>query len=112
LAGAGVRRVVEERARDVPVEAVSTLAAVLMAVLAGVLYDTARLFVAPLPAALATLAGVFGSQVWSTASRGLWSVTWQLLLLALVLRSLAAREQRGSHRTKRHFRTPPSFCPS
>lgn len=72
------------------------LAAMLMAALSAVLYDTARSFVAPLPAALAALAGAFGSQVWSTASRGLWSVTWQMLLLALVLRSLAAHELRGT----------------
>jgi hypothetical protein len=72
------------------------LAAALMAGLCAVLYDTARLFVAPLPAALATLAAAFGSQVWSTASRGLWSVCWQLLLVALVLRGLAAAELRGA----------------
>jgi hypothetical protein len=72
------------------------LAAALMAALCALLYDTARLFVAPLPAALATLAAAFGSQVWSTASRGLWSVTWQLVLLALVLRVLAAHELRGA----------------
>lgn len=72
------------------------LAAALMGGLAAVLFLTARAFLAGLPSALAALAGAFGTQVWSTASRGLWSVTWQMLLVALVVWRLATHERRGA----------------
>lgn len=71
------------------------VAAALMAGLAAVLFGTARLYL-PLPLSLAAaLFASLGTQVWSTASRALWSVTWQLFLFGLVLWLLAAHEARA-----------------
>ena len=36
------------------------------------------------PSVIVTVAAGFGTQVWSTASTGLWSHTWKVLLLSLV----------------------------
>jgi hypothetical protein len=61
------------------------LASLLMALLACVVFFTARLLL-PLPAALViALGAAFGTQVWSTASRGLWSDTWAIFLLSVCL---------------------------
>jgi hypothetical protein len=49
---------------------------------------------------LIALASAFCTQVWSTASRGLWSHTWGILLLAIVVYLLLAAE------TKRHNLNP------
>lgn len=77
----------EERAQAI-------IAAVLMAALAAVWYFTARLFL-PLGASAAIASGAaLGTQVWSTASRGLWSHTWLIFLLALVIWMLAKGEGR------------------
>ncbi len=74
------------------------LAALLMAVFAVIVFSTARLIL-PLPTSLAVaLVGAFGTQVYSTASRTLWSDTWALVLVAgaihLLLRSAARGEGR------------------
>jgi len=61
------------------------LAALLMAAVTVIFYLTARL---TLPSALAVsvaVAGALGTQVWSTASRALWSHTFQILLVGLAL---------------------------
>jgi hypothetical protein len=59
------------------------IAALLMALFAIVVFELAA---AVLPTAVATvllLAMVAGTQVWSTASRGLWSHTWMILLVGV-----------------------------
>jgi hypothetical protein len=59
------------------------LAALLMAAFAGLIYVTARL-VLPVPWSLAaTFASVFGTQIFSTMSRAMWSDTWGVLLVGL-----------------------------
>lgn len=73
------------------------LASVLMGVLAGVTYLTARLLLPPGWSALITLATALGSQMWSTASRALWSQTWGIFLLGFVLLILLA-QARGRFR--------------
>jgi hypothetical protein len=72
----------------------TSLAALLMAVLALVIFSTSRLLLSEVWSAVIALGLVFGSQVWSTASRGLWSHTWNLLLLVLVIFLLVRVESR------------------
>lgn len=60
------------------------IAAVLMAALATTFFFTARLLL-PTPLSLGiALVGAFGTQVYSTASRALWSDTWGALLIGVV----------------------------
>ena len=68
----------------------SGLAALLMAGLACIVFFTARLLLPPGWSLLISLGAAFGTQVWSTASRALWSDTWAMFLLALVLYMLFA----------------------
>jgi hypothetical protein len=67
------------------------MAAVLTATLSAVFFLTAQLLLPTGWSVLVALGGAFGTQVWSTASRGLWSDTWGMLLLGLVLFHLLAR---------------------
>lgn len=61
------------------------LAALLMAVLACVFFNTARLVLPIRWSIVVELGGALGTQVYSTASRALWSHTWGILLLGIVL---------------------------
>jgi hypothetical protein len=70
----------------------SGLAAILMAALACIFFYTARLVLPLSWSALIALGGAFGTQVWSTASRAMWSHTWGILLLGIVVYMLLARE--------------------
>jgi hypothetical protein len=70
------------------------LAALVTAATAALLYRTARLFLAPPIAMAAAFAAAFGTSLWGTASRSLWSHTWGTLLLALAV-YLVARAERG-----------------
>jgi hypothetical protein len=73
------------------------LAAILMAALACVFFYTARLVLPAWWCAVISLGGTLGTQIWSTASRGLWNETWGTLLLAIVLRMLLKQDlSRGS----------------
>ena len=74
-------------------------ASLLMGALAGVLFLLARVFVGPGASALVALAAVLGTPVWSVASRGLWSHTWAVLLLAIAL-LLVARAEVGGGRPR------------
>lgn len=66
------------------------LASLLMAGLACVFFFHARLFFSISWAALIALGSTFGTQVFSTASRALWSDTWGILLLGICLYLLVA----------------------
>lgn len=68
------------------------LAALLMAFLAGIFFHTARLLLPPGWSAIVALGGALGTQVYSTASRALWSDTWGITLLGLVVFLLLAHE--------------------
>lgn len=70
----------------------ASLAALLMGGLSALFYFTARMLLGITWSIIVTATGSFGSQVWSTASRGLWSHTWNLLLLGLVIYFLVDSE--------------------
>ncbi|HZE68542.1 MAG TPA: hypothetical protein VE135_03325 [Pyrinomonadaceae bacterium] len=61
------------------------LAALLMAILAALFYFTARLLLPAGWSVIVALSASFGTQIWSTASRGLWSHTWSVLLTGLAV---------------------------
>jgi hypothetical protein len=68
------------------------LAAILMAGLSCILFFTSRL-VLPLGwSAAVALTAAFATQLWSTASRALWSDTWGVFLLGIVVWMLLANE--------------------
>ncbi|MGD0075832.1 MAG: hypothetical protein ABSD31_16040 [Candidatus Binataceae bacterium] len=70
------------------------LAAFLMAVLACVFLRIGRILL-PTWWSLAIAAGAsFGTQIWSTASRALWSHTWEILLLGFVILELLGAEEK------------------
>ena len=68
------------------------LAAFLMALLAGIFFYTARLLLPDRWSAVVALGGALGTQVYSTASRALWSETWGIFLLGIVVFMLLAHE--------------------
>ncbi len=70
----------------------ATLASLLMALLAGIFFFTSRLLLPKGWSVLTALGGALGTQVWSTASRAMWSHTWEVLLLGLVVWMLLAHE--------------------
>ncbi len=73
-----------------------TLASFLMAVLAWVFFRTASLLLSPAWSMLVAVGGAFGTQVWSTASRGMWSHTWEILLGGIVAYMLLSGEKNGA----------------
>lgn len=73
----------------------SLLGAFLMAVLAAVFFYTARLALPIFESILVTLGGALGTQIWSTASRAMFTDTWAVLLLGLVIYCLLANATRG-----------------
>jgi hypothetical protein len=68
------------------------LAALLMAILALVVYRMAALLLSQRRALFFTAASVLTTQVWSTASRGLWSHTWAILLVVTAILFLVRHE--------------------
>jgi hypothetical protein len=70
----------------------ATLAALLMALLASVFYLASRFMLPRAWSLLIALGGTLGTQIWSTASRAMWTHTWDVLLLGLVLMVLLAQE--------------------
>ncbi len=75
----------------------ASLASLLMALLACTFFFTARLILPPGWSVLVALGGALGTQVYSTASRALWSETWGIFLLGFVVLLLVANEI-GRHR--------------
>jgi hypothetical protein len=67
-----------------------SLASLLMGALAAIFYLTARLLLPVAWSAQVALGGALGTQVYSTASRALWTDTWGILLLGLALLLLLA----------------------
>ncbi len=61
------------------------VAALLMAGLASLFFYTARLLLPIWWSVVVALGGALGTQVYSTASRALWSHTWAILLLGIVV---------------------------
>ena len=75
------------------------LAALLMAALASIFFFTARLLLPRTWSVFIALGATFGTQIWSTASRALWSHTWEILLLGVVVWMLLAAET-GKHKLR------------
>jgi len=69
-----------------------SLAAILMALLTCVFFVTARLVSPTSWSVVLALSGSLGTQIYSTASRALWSDTWGILLLGVVILLLLAHE--------------------
>lgn len=70
----------------------ASLAALLMAALAVIFFYTARLVLPPGWSVAVAFGGALGTQVYSTASRALWSDTWGIFLLGIVVLMLLAAE--------------------
>jgi hypothetical protein len=75
------------------------IAAVLMAGLTVIFYLTGRLFLSRCWSVLVALGAALGTQVWSTATRALWSETWGILLMGIVILMLV-RHELGLHRLR------------
>lgn len=72
------------------------LAALLMAVLACVIFLTARLLLGASSSVLVALGAGLGTQIWSSASRTLWPQTWLIFLAGWVIYLLLKCECRGT----------------
>lgn len=77
---------------EVKIEA--TLTAFLMAALSCLFFYTARLILPIKWSVFVALCGALGTQVYSTASRAMWSHTWGILLLGIVVFLLLRLEAR------------------
>lgn len=75
----------------------AVLAALFMAVLAVVFLKTARLILPARWSWIVALAGALGTQIWSTASRVLWSDTFLVLILGAVVWLLVLHETNRRH---------------
>ena len=76
-----------------------SIAALLMAGLTVIFYLTGRLFLSRCWSILVVLGAALGTQVWSTATRALWSETWGILLMGIVILMLV-RHELGLHRLR------------
>lgn len=68
------------------------LAALLSAVTVAILFGAARRRLSWRASSLIAVAAALATPIWSTASRALWSHTWLLVLLALVVAELLRRD--------------------
>lgn len=70
------------------------LAALLMAGFSVILFFTGRLVLPLSWSLLVAFATAFGTQVWSTASRAVWTHTWGIFILSIVIWQLVRSEVR------------------
>lgn len=61
------------------------IAAFLMALATALFFKMANICLSDTMSVIVALAASFGTQVWSTASRGLWSHTWGLLIVSFII---------------------------
>ncbi|HEV7396358.1 MAG TPA: hypothetical protein VGN86_07585 [Pyrinomonadaceae bacterium] len=73
----------------------TTLAALLMAGLAVIFFFTARLVLPPGWSTAIAVSAAFGTQMWSTASRAMWTETWGIFLMGVVVWLLLRAEMTG-----------------
>jgi hypothetical protein len=71
------------------------IAAILMAAAGAVFFATARLLLRRVPSVVVAAVGIFGTQIWSNASRAVSADTWGVLLLAIAIYVVLAHEVRG-----------------
>jgi hypothetical protein len=76
-----------------------SLAAILMAAFSSLIFFTGRLLLPAGWSLVIAFGHAFGTQIWSTASRALWSDTWGILLLGFVVWMLLAQES-GRYRIR------------
>jgi len=69
------------------------LSALLMAIFVAIVFALSRLLLSRCWALIICFATAFGTQVWSSASRGLWTHTWGLVLIVLIAYQLLAHEE-------------------
>jgi len=74
----------------------AALASLLMATLTVVFFRIALLMLPVIWSVVLALGGVLSTQIWSTASRVLWSHTWQILLFGVVIYILLSEEERDA----------------
>ena len=74
----------------------ASLAAFLMAVLAAVFFYMARLMLPLGYSLLVVVGGALGTQIWSTASRAMFTDTWAVLLFGIVIFAVLAYEINGT----------------
>jgi hypothetical protein len=72
------------------------VAAVLMAGLTCIFFATATMMLPVSWSIVVALGAALGSQILSTASRGLWSHDWEIFLYGLIAHSLLGTEHRGT----------------
>jgi hypothetical protein len=72
------------------------LAAWLMAVLTVVFFRTALILLPLSWSIVLSLGAALSTQIWSTTSRALWSHTWQIMLLGLVVHLLLSQEEKAT----------------
>jgi hypothetical protein len=72
------------------------VASLLMAALTCVIFHTALMMLPIGWSIVVALGAALGTQILSTASRGLWSHTWQILVLGILVDALLSREHRGT----------------
>ena len=75
----------------------ASLAALLMAGLSSVIFFTSRLWLPFWWSLLIAYGSALGTQIWSTASRALWSDTWGIFILGLVVWMLSGVECKRYH---------------
>lgn len=69
------------------------IASILMALACVIFYLISRILLPRFTSIIVTVTAGFGTQVWSTASTGLWSHTWKVVLLSLVCLMLLRGEK-------------------
>ena len=69
------------------------LAAILMAVLTFVIFRTGLHMLGTAESVVIAVGAAFGTQIWSTTSRAMWSHTWLILLEAVVILDLLRCEE-------------------
>ena len=72
------------------------VASLLMAALTCVIFHTALMMLPIRWSMVVALGTALGTQILSTAARGLWSHTWQILVLGVLVDALLSREHRGT----------------
>src|SRR5258708_3197139 len=72
------------------------VASLLMAALTCVIFHTALMMLPVRWSIVVAVGGALGTQILSTTSRGLWSQTWQILVLGILVDALLSREHRGT----------------
>jgi hypothetical protein len=72
------------------------IASVLMAALTCVFFSMAAMMLPVAWSMVVALGAALGTQIMSTASRGLWAHTWEIFLLGLIAHSILGAEHRGA----------------